>query len=225
MENTEQNFENEDETDGVSEVTAFQMYLDELGDIEVFDDVANERYIAEAARGDEVAKLRLIEGNLKNVLAITMDYLDRGVHASDLAQEANTGLVMAVEELSDMDHIPSGREFSSIMNEKAYECIKDALDDQELENKIEQKLLDRVNMLEEASKEMAEELGREPTEAELAERLGITIDEVKDIMKQTMDAMTVTEEYGKPLTEAPMQAARYSMDDLENLVDDDPGTD
>lgn len=83
--------------------------------------------------------------------------------------------------------------------------MKAAVADQETEHKIEEKMLARVKVLEEVSKSMADQLGREATVEELAERMQMTVEEVKDIMKQTLDAMTVTGEYDQSLKDAPLE--------------------
>ena len=74
----------------------------------------------------------------------------------------------------------------------ADEMIRAALEEQGLETKVEEEMLARVNVLKEVSKRMAEELGREATVAELAEKMKMTEDEIRDIMKLTLDAMSVS---------------------------------
>ena len=83
--------------------------------------------------------------------------------------------------------------------------IEDALELQNTEYKVEEEMLARVNVLKDISAGMAEELGREATVEELAERMQMTVEEVKDIMKQTLDAMTVTGEYDQSLKDAPLE--------------------
>ena len=169
------------------ELNGFQLYLDELEGIISCSEAENAELAKEAANGSSEAKKRLIEGNLKNALAMIREYLNKGLPAGDLVQEANMALVMAVEELG------------------TAEALKAAVADQETEQKIEEKMLTRVKILEEVSKSMADQLGREATVEELAERMQMTVEEVKDIMKQTLDAMTVTGEYDQSLKDAPLE--------------------
>ena len=177
------------------ELNGFQLYLDELEGITSCSEAENTELAKEAANGSAEAKKRLIEGNLKNTLAMIREYLNKGLPAGDLVQEANMALVMAVEELGTAESV----------KERVTEALKAAVADQETEHKIEEKMLARVKVLEEVSKSMADQLGREATVEELAERMQMTVEEVKDIMKQTLDAMTVTGEYDQSLKDAPLE--------------------
>ena len=96
-------------------------------------------------------------------------------------------LIMAVDQYQDGD-------FKSQVKALAEEMIKAALEEQGLETKVEEEMLARVNVLKEVSKRMAEELGREASVTELAEKMKMTEDEIKDIMKLTLDAMSVSPE-------------------------------
>ena len=125
------------------------------------------------------------------------EYLNKGLPAGDLVQEANMALVMAVEELGTAESV---LDFNEYLKERVIEALKAAVADQETEHKIEEKMLARVKVLEEVSKSMADQLVEE-----LAERMQMTVEEVKDIMKQTLDAMTVTGEYDQSLKDAPLE--------------------
>ena len=163
------------------ELNGFQLYLDELEGITSCSETENTELAKEAANGSAEAKKRLIEGNLKNALAMIREYLNKGLPAGDLAQEANMALVMAVEELGTAESV---LDFNEYLKERVTEALKAAVADQETEHKIEEKMLARVKVLEEVSKSMADQLGREATVEELAERMQMTVEEVKDIMKQ-----------------------------------------
>ena len=176
------------------ELNGFQLYLDELEGITSCSEAENTELAKEAANG--------IEGNLKNALAMIREYLNKGLPAGDLVQEANMALVMAVEELGTAESV---LDFNEYLKERVTEALKAAVADQETEHKIEEKMLARVKVLEEVSKSMADQLGREATVEELAERMQMTVEEVKDIMKQTLDAMTVTGEYDQSLKDAPLE--------------------
>ena len=173
------------------ELNGFQLYLDELEGITSCSEAENTELAKEAANGSAEAKKRLIEGNLKNALAMIREYLNKGLPAGDLVQEANMALVMAVEELGTAESV---LDFNEYLKERVTEALKAAVADQETEHKIEEKMLAR-----------ADQLGREATVEELAERMQMTVEEVKDIMKQTLDAMTVTGEYDQSLKDAPLE--------------------
>lgn len=184
------------------ELNGFQLYLDELEGTTSCSEAENTELAKEAANGSAEAKKRLIEGNLKNALAMIREYLNKGLPAGDLVQEANMAMVMAVEELGTAESV---LDFNEYLKERVTEALKAAVADQETEHKIEEKMLARVKVLEEVSKSMADQLGREATVEELAERMQMTVEEVKDIMKQTLDAMTVTGEYDQSLKDAPLE--------------------
>ena len=162
----------------------FRMYLEELQGIASCDAAENERLLRELGNGNPAVRDRIIEGNLKMVLEMVQGYLNRGVPASDLVQEANMALVMAVAEYEE-------GVFEDFVREKVKEALLEAVEEQSQEEETARKMVDRVNRLKDVSQEMAEELGREAKVEELAERMKLTVDEVKEIMKLTLDAMSV----------------------------------
>lgn len=174
------------------ELNIFQMYLEEIGKIKDCDKTENEQLMEKILAGEKDAKSRLIEGNLKAALGMIQSFLNRGVMAADLVQEANMALVMAVEELETEDGQAA---FEDILRRRVRAALQAIVDEQDTEKKIEEKMLARVNVLKDISKDMADELGREATVEELAERMKTTVDDIKDIMKLTLDAMSVTGEY------------------------------
>lgn len=171
----------------------FQMYLREMAAIEACDAAENAALALRAAAGDDAAKSRLIEGNLNYVLELSRDFSGSGVPASDLVQEANMALLMAVEEYdpaegAEMTAYRVGR-FETFLASRVRAALTAVVDEHKAQRKIGEKVLGRVNHLQDVSKEMAEELGREATVAELAQRLAMTEEEVKDIMKVALDAL------------------------------------
>ena len=180
------------------ELNIFQMYLDEIKEIRPCDECENEALVCQVLDGETDAKSRLIEGNLLAALSMTREYMNKGVQTGDLVQEANMALVMAVESLS-VEVQKAG--FEAYLKEQVKDALKAAVAEQDEEQKIEEKILARINVLDEVSKTMAQQLGREATVEELAERMQMSVDEVKEIMKQTLDAMSVTGEYEKSLEE------------------------
>ncbi len=180
------------------ELNIFQMYLDEIKEIRECDEAENKRLTSQVLAGNQEAKSRLIEGNLMKALGMIRDYLNQGVQTGDLVQEANMALVMAAEELD--SHV-DGADFEQYLRQRIDAALKAAVEEQNEEKKIEEKVLTRINVLDEVSRTMAQQLGREATAEELAERMQMTADEVKEIMKQTLDAMSVTGEYEQSLDE------------------------
>lgn len=164
----------------------FKMYLDEIEGIESCGGEENSQLVEKLLAGDEAVRERLIEGNLKMVLGMVQDYLGRGVPAGDLVQEANMALVMAVREYEEGDG-----QFEEFLRGQVKEALLAVVEEQSLEERTAEKMVDRVNTLKDVSRDMAEELGREATVEELAERMQLTVDEIKDIMKMTLDAMSI----------------------------------
>lgn len=164
----------------------FQMYLGELGRIEGCDEAENHRLLRQWSAGDRTARNRLIEGNLKTVLEEVQNYLGRGVPAGDLVQEANMALVVAVETYE-------GGDFGEFLRARVREALLAAIKEQSTEQETAQNVADRVNRLSDVSQELAGELGREATVEELARRMELPQEEIRDIMKITLDAMSVAE--------------------------------
>ena len=113
---------------------------------------------------------------------MVQEFLNRGIPAGDLVQEANMALVMAVTEYEEGN-------FEDYLRNQIKEALLAVVDEQSKEQNVAQELVNRVNRLKDISQEMAEELGREAKVEELAQRMGMTNDEVKEIMKITMDAV------------------------------------
>lgn len=173
------------------EYDIFQMYVNEMSAIKACDQEENAVLARKAAAGDDAAKSRLIEGNLKYVLELSRDFVGNGVSASDLVQEANMALLMAAEEYdpADSEAASAAGHFEKYLAERVKAALTAAVDEHKAQKKIGKKVLDRVNLLQDVSKEMAEELGREATVPELAQRLKMTEEEVKDTMKVALDAL------------------------------------
>lgn len=173
----------------------YQMYLDELREIRPCDDNERELLLPAAATGNEAARARLIEGHLIFALAIAKDYRDKGLPMSDLVQEANLALTIAAAEYREGDFLAAAKE-------RIVTCLQAALEEQKAEEKVEETMLARVNVLQEVSRTMAEELGREATVEELADRMRMTSEEIRDIMKLAVDALSVTGDYAQTPAES-----------------------
>ena len=160
----------------------FQMYLNEMTGIKSCDQEENQQLLNQFKAGNQGVKDRLIEGNLKIALEMVQEFLNRGIPAGDLVQEANMALVMAVAEYEEGN-------FEDYLRNQIREALLAVVDEQSKEQNVAQELVNRVNRLKDISQEMAEELGREAKVEELAQRMGMTNDEVKEIMKITMEAV------------------------------------
>ena len=162
----------------------YGMYLEELKAIAPLGGEEEKQLLEELAAGQKEAGKRLTEGKLSQAARLAGEYADRGLPAGDLVQEANMALLMAVEEYT-------GGDFDRQMEERIRRSLEAALADQDRERRIGEEMAARVNVLKDISAAMAAELGREATVAELAERMKMPEEEIRDIMKLTLDAMRV----------------------------------
>lgn len=163
-----------------------KVYLEELAAIEPCSEEETRQLIAKIRNGDAKARERLIEGNLKKALFFVQDYINQGVPLSDLIQEASMELMLLADEGFEGS-------FETLLESRIRVRLEEVVKEQKSEMDIEEEMLARVNVLQEVSKTMAEQLGREATLAELAERMKMTEDEVREIMKVTMDALSMSE--------------------------------
>ncbi len=162
----------------------YQMYLEELEAVAEAGPEEELSLLERLAAGDVSARERLIEGNLRRVLEYAKEYDGRGLPMGDLVQEGNMALTALAMEYE------SGA-FQELLRERVCACIEAALEEQRMEAEIEENVAARVNVLQEVSRVMAKELGREATVEELAAKMKMTEDEIRDIMKVTLDAVNV----------------------------------
>ena len=147
--------------------------------------------------GDADAKNRLMEGTLGYIVELVKAYENQGLPLGDLVQEANMAVIMALGEPESLNFGDSGdveglTAFRSYIKKQVEEALQTALAEQKNSEQVGEELLARVNVLKDISQQMAEELGREATVEELARKMKMTEDEIKDIMKLTLDAMSVS---------------------------------
>lgn len=167
------------------EMDVLEMYIEELGQVKPCTLQEEAEILAELAAGRKDRMSRLVEGKLKDAMEQALLFRDRGLPFHDLVQEANMALLLAAGEYS-------GGDFNVLMKKKIGETLTEAVNAQQAEIKMEEEMAARVNVLKDISASMAKELGREATVEELAERMQMTTDEIKDIMKLTLDAMSVS---------------------------------
>ena len=163
----------------------YRVYMEEIAAIPPCSEAENAKLLGEIRNGNKAARERLIEGNLKNSLFFVQDYINKGVPMADLIQEASLELMMLADEGFEGS-------FEKLLESRIRVRMEEIINDQKKEADIEEEMLARVNVLQEVSKSMAEELGREAKLSELAERMKMTEDEVREIMKVTMDALSMS---------------------------------
>ena len=163
----------------------YRVYMEEIAAIPPCSEAENAKLLGEIRNVNKAARERLIEGNLKNALFFVQDYINKGVPMADLIQEASLELMMLADEGFEGS-------FEKLLESRIRVRMEEIINDQKKEADIEEEMLARVNVLQEVSKSMAEELGREAKLSELAERMKMTEDEVREIMKVTMDALSMS---------------------------------
>ena len=171
--------------DDLSVEDIYRVYMEDIAAIPPCSEAENAKLLGEIRNGNKAARERLIEGNLKNALFFVQDYINKGVPMADLIQEASMELMMLADEGFEGS-------FEKLLESRIRVRMEEIINDQKKEADIEEEMLARVNVLQEVSKSMAEELGREAKLSELAERMKMTEDEVREIMKVTMDALSMS---------------------------------
>ena len=166
----------------------FDMYLEEMRSITPLERDEMVSVLEGTARGDAGARSRLVEGCLGKVLEMVREYGESELPLSDLVQEANTALMLAAIEYD------GSEPWNELMTRRVKESVELALEEQRTENQIEETMAARVNVLQTVSQVLAKELGREATLEELSAKMKMSEDEVRDIMKLALDALTVNGE-------------------------------
>ena len=174
------------EDDGMQTEDIYRVYMEELAAIPPCTAEENEELLGKVKAGVAGARERLIEGNLRNALMYVQNYINRGVPMADLIQEASMELMMLVDDAFEGS-------FEKLLESRIRVRMEEVISEQTSASNIEEEVLARVNVLQEVSKELAERFGREPKLEELAEYMKMTEDEVREIMKVTMDALSLSE--------------------------------
>lgn len=182
---SEEEYQEEDQVE--SAIVA--IYMDELKDKNELS-AEQEQFVArKMLMGDEEARQLLIESNLNLVTTIAKKYKGRSLPLGDLIQEGNIGLLMGVSEYE----LSAGVTFHEFIAASIKKAIEEALVEDSRETISAKKVASRANELSDLATEMAKELEREATPKELADQMGITEDEVRELMKISLDAVTVDE--------------------------------
>ena len=163
----------------------YEMYLEEMGEIIPLTGEEERALLAKTALGDAAARSRLVEGSLRKVLELVEGYQDSELPMADIVQEANTALMLAAVEYD------GSEEWQGLLERRVEEAVRLALEEQKTELEVEENMAARVNVLQTVSQMMAKELGREATVEELAAKMKMTVEEIKEIMKLALDALTV----------------------------------
>ncbi|NLZ75822.1 MAG: RNA polymerase sigma factor RpoD [Erysipelotrichia bacterium] len=172
-----------------------KMYLKEIGVVPLLKAHEEREIAARIKEGDEVAKDELITANLRLVVAIAKKYVGRGLLFLDLIQEGNLGLVKAVEKF---DHT-KGFKFSTYATWWIRQAITRAIADQARTIRIPVHMVETINKLTRISRQLVQELGREATAEEIAEKMGnnMTADRVREIQRIALEPVSLESPIGE----------------------------
>ncbi|MDO5408222.1 MAG: RNA polymerase sigma factor RpoD [Eubacteriales bacterium] len=179
--------------EGVGVEDPVRMYLKEIGKIPL---LSTEEEIELAKRmelGDGEAKKRLAEANLRLVVSIAKRYVGRGMQFLDLIQEGNLGLIKAVDKFD----YRKGYKFSTYATWWIRQAITRSIADQSRTIRIPVHMVETINRLIRTSRQLLQELGREPKAEEIAERMGIPVERVREIRKISQDPVSLETPIGE----------------------------
>ena len=179
--------------EGISIDDPVRMYLKEIGKVPL---LSSDEEIGLAKRmenGDEEAKKRLAEANLRLVVSIAKRYVGRGMLFLDLIQEGNLGLIKAVEKFD----YRKGYKFSTYATWWIRQAITRAIADQARTIRIPVHMVETINKLIRVSRQLLQELGRDPTPEEIAKEMGMSEEKVRDIMKISQEPVSLETPIGE----------------------------
>ncbi|WP_027415838.1 RNA polymerase sigma factor RpoD [Aneurinibacillus terranovensis] len=228
-ENEEFNLDDLSVPPGVKINDPVRMYLKEIGRVPLLSAEEEINLAKRIEEGDEEAKRRLAEANLRLVVSIAKRYVGRGMLFLDLIQEGNMGLIKAVEKFD----YQKGYKFSTYATWWIRQAITRAIADQARTIRIPVHMVETINKLIRVSRQLLQELGREPSPEEIAEKMDLTPEKVREIMKIAQEPVSletpIGEEDDSHLGDfiedqealAPSDAAAYELlkEQLEDVLD------
>ncbi len=170
-----------------------RMYLKEIGRINLLTSEEEYEYALQVEEGNEDAKRILAESNLRLVVSIAKRYVGRGMAFLDLIQEGNIGLMKAVDKFN-----PSkGYKFSTYATWWIRQAITRAIADQARTIRVPVHMVETINKLARVQRQLTQELNREPSEEELAEKLNISPEKVREVMKISQEPVSLETPIGE----------------------------
>ena len=170
-----------------------RMYLKEIGKVPLLSAEEEIELAKRMAEGDEDAKKRLAEANLRLVVSIAKRYVGRGMLFLDLIQEGNLGLIKAVEKFD----YQKGFKFSTYATWWIRQAITRAIADQARTIRIPVHMVETINKLIRVSRQLLQELGREPLPEEIAEELDMPVERVREILKISQEPVSLETPIGE----------------------------
>lgn len=179
--------------DGVSIEDPVRMYLKEIGKVPLLSAEEEIELAKRMEKGDEDAKKRLAEANLRLVVSIAKRYVGRGMLFLDLIQEGNLGLIKAVEKFD----YRKGYKFSTYATWWIRQAITRAIADQARTIRIPVHMVETINKLIRVSRQLLQELGREPTPEEIAVEMNLPVERVREILKISQEPVSLETPIGE----------------------------
>ena len=179
--------------EGVSIEDPVRMYLKEIGKVPLLSADEEINLAQRMEQGDEDAKKRLAEANLRLVVSIAKRYVGRGMLFLDLIQEGNLGLIKAVEKFD----YRKGYKFSTYATWWIRQAITRAIADQARTIRIPVHMVETINKLIRVQRQLLQELGREPTPEEVSEKMNLSVDRVREIQKISQEPVSLETPIGE----------------------------
>lgn len=170
-----------------------KMYLKDIGRVTLLSSEEEIELAKKMEEGDKTAKMRLSEANLRLVVSIAKRYVGRGMSFLDLIQEGNLGLMKAVEKFD----YTKGFKFSTYATWWIRQAITRAIADQARTIRIPVHMVETINKVVKVSRQLLQDLGREPTPEEIAENMGIAVERVVEIQKIAQDPVSLETPIGE----------------------------
>jgi len=179
--------------DGISIEDPVRMYLKEIGKVPLLSAEEEIELAKKMELGDQDAKKRLAEANLRLVVSIAKRYVGRGMQFLDLIQEGNLGLIKAVEKFD----YTKGYKFSTYATWWIRQAITRAIADQARTIRIPVHMVETINRLVRVSRQLLQELGREPSPEEIGEKMEVPVERVREIMKISQEPVSLETPIGE----------------------------
>ena len=179
--------------EGLSIDDPVRMYLKEIGRVPLLSPEDEKYYAALMKAGDEMAKNKIVEANLRLVVSIAKKHVGKGMAFLDLIQEGNLGLMKAVEKFDS----EKGYKFSTYATWWIRQAITRAIADQARTVRIPVHMVETIHKVSRISRQLLQELGREPTPEEIAEKIDMTPEKVRDTMKYALEPVSLETPIGE----------------------------
>ena len=186
-------FESSLSSEGIAIDDPVKIYLKEIGRVPLLTAEEEIELATRMAKGDKYARKRLSEANLRLVVSIAKRYVGRGMQFLDLIQEGNLGLIKAVEKFD----YTKGYKFSTYATWWIRQAITRSIADQARTIRIPVHMVETITKVKKVSSQLLHENGHEPTPKEIADRLGITVDRVREILRISQDPVSLETPIGE----------------------------